>query len=243
MTLPKIFVGTMYSGENELPRSVSRLFSQEGIEISHYVVHGKRELDAHRDLYATWNSVKDSYDAFMQLDPDTVLHENTSIRAMFDLLVEQSTSGYTSIQCPLMDFFTQKEIYGLNMYLPDVIFNVPNDEVFCDRATSNNRTIPFKVLPGNLNPIGDHCPDPTFSQAFHFGLHRGLKNRMQQRIDTINAFINMGDDRRAMAVLGFEMSRDFVANKKVSYSDDEFMRAYVKACVMLESFKTRLAGR
>jgi hypothetical protein len=230
----------MFSGENELPMMMDSVQKQTGVEITHHVVSGKRELEAHAELYGKWNDVKHDFDAFVQVDPDTVITSPDSFLIGYQLLLDKVSEGYTSLQCPLFDFFSMANIYGLNMYHTSVIFNRPTDEIFCDRSTSNNVTIPFKKLPASLNPVGHHCPNPHFKQSFHFGLHRGLKNRTQQRREVINAFRTTGDDRRAMAALGFEMSADFVAHKKTSYSDKEFDEAYVAACSRFKEFKERL---
>jgi hypothetical protein len=233
---PKIFVGTMFSNENEFSNSCTSLFSQTNVEIDHCIIHGKRELQAHQALYKKWNEVKKDYDAFIQLDPDTVLYNSNTLRDMYDRLTiyHSQSQNYTSIQCALDDFFINQPIYGLNMYLPDVIFNMPTDEVHCDRSTLNNRTF------CEADAVGSHCSNPTFKQAFHFGLHRGLKNKLHQRYDCESVFKKLGDDRRCMAILGFDMSHKFRLNEKTSYVDEEFETAYIIACTKLSEFKMTL---
>jgi hypothetical protein len=222
---PKIFVGTMYSGENELAQSIASIRKQEKVEVYHVIVRDKRELEAHCDLYTQWNQNKQNFDMFVQVDADTVLQSPTAFFDAFDALHREMEHGYTSLQYPLLDHLTESRIMGLNFYSPHVIFNVPNDEVYCDRSTSNNAT---KLM---LHEIGFHSPNPTYRQAFHFGLHRGLKGQDQKWSPAlIGAFKANGDDRRVMALLGFRASKAFRGHKRTSYVDDEFSEAYVEAC-------------
>jgi len=144
----------------------------------------------------------------------------------------------TSLQYPLYDHITMQQIMGLNFYSKLVEFHVPNDEVYCDRSTSNNRTLLLTT------EAGLHSPDPTFRQAFHFGLHRGLKGQQQKYEASItNAYRSGHDDRRLMALCGFAASKAFTSNKKTSYSDDEFSDAYVDACVNFAKFKAKILSK
>src|SRR4051812_30435080 len=112
----KIFVGTMFSGENEFVESQHSLSAQLDLEVDRYFVCNSREIDAHRELYGKWNSVKHEYDCFVQLDPDVILHMPTGLKTAYVELEKAVTNGYTSIQYPLNDHLTDKWIYGLNMY-------------------------------------------------------------------------------------------------------------------------------
>lgn len=231
----KIFVGTMFSGENELAKCISAIRTQHDVEITHYIVRNKREIEAHRDLYSTWNDVKNNYDMFVQVDADTVLIKPSLMQRVIVELRAAKEEGFTSLQYPLLDLLTEQSILGLNCYHPDVVFNVPNDEVYCDRSTSNNKTKLMKI------EAGYHSPDPTYQQAFHFGLHRGLKNQEPRWAPHITgAWKANGDDRRLMALLGFKASKDFSEHKKTSYHDDEFNEAFVEACEQLPEFRKSL---
>jgi len=235
MNKPRIFVGTMYSGENELAESIESIHSQVGVDVTHYVVRDKREIEAHKDLYSTWNSVKQNYDMFVQVDADTVILHSTIFEIAFNLLQIEIKEGYTSLQFPLEDYITNQKIMGLNFYSPLVIFNVPQDEVYCDRSTTNNKTF----LSGDR--AGYHSPNPTYRQAFHFGLHRGLKgqrSRYENYIKYAYSHIQK-DDRRIMTLLGFDASDNFKGHKRTSYTDDEFGEAYVSACELLPTYRER----
>jgi hypothetical protein len=225
----------MYSGENELARCISAIRTQRGVEINHYIVRNKREIEAHCDLYTTWNGVKNNFDMFVQIDADTVLYHPTLLFEAHTMLQLSRELGYTSLQYPLLDMLTEQQILGLNCYGSEVGFNVPNDEVYCDRSTSNNKTR-LLSLEG-----GYHSPDPTYQQAFHFGLHRGLKNQeIRWAPHILGAWRSNGDDRRLLALLGFKASVNFVNNRRTSYSDEEFSLAYVDACEKLPDFRDSL---
>jgi hypothetical protein len=221
----------MYSGENELAASIASVVNQKNTEIEQYFVINKRELDAHRDLYARWNTIKSSFDCFVQVDADVIVDPGIFEKAL-ELLRKKKIDGHTSLQYPLHDFLTDTSIMGLNVYDLDVVFNVPNDEVFCDRATANNRTFPCIEL------AGTHASNPTLKQAFHFGLHRGLKKHTKDEISILAAYKKSGDDRRAMAAYGYKLSRDHKTDH--SYGDIAFEDVYIQACKTFFEFKRTL---
>lgn len=220
---PRVFVGTMFSGENEYELSSRMITDQVGVYVCHHIVSWLRERDAHEALYSEWNNVKNDFDFFVQVDPDTVLNDRQVLVNAWRRLCTEVNQGFTSLQYPLHDFLTDRPIMGLNVYSRFVEFVPPRDEIYCDRATKNNVTKLCQEI------VGQHSPDPSLRQAFHFGLHRGLKNKWEQR-DRI-AFVNATkpDDRRFMALEGFLASQNFVTNKKTSYTDIEFNASFDNA--------------
>ena len=207
----KVFVGTMRSIENEFERSRVSLYEQRHVSTGTYIVENKPEHEAARLLYSKWNAVKDYYDFFVQLDPDVVLaHPNVLFDAC-NLLTDNPQ--FTSLQAPLHDYLSDAEVMGLNVYSTRVDFNVPGSNLYTDRCTSNNVTLRpdnFKDFPASLVPAGVHSPDPSPLQAYHYGVHRGLKQQFARRRQVIEACKLDPTLGRAMAVLGFEHSRNFV---------------------------------
>jgi len=218
----KIFVGTMYSGENEFEDSSKSIFSQEDVDITRYVVSFKNEHEAAKDLYGTWESVKKDYDFFIQVDPDTVLRHS---RVFFDACsIIKESNQYNFVQCPLYDHFTDSHIWGLNVYSPEVVFDTAGmNSLYTDRCTSNKRPLNIDEKFPSLYPAGDHAPNPSDMQAFRFGVHRGLKNQIGNLDKVIIS--NKANATRAkwFAIVGFKNCQFF--KNAYNYEDLELQDA------------------
>lgn len=133
----------------------------------------------------------------------------------------------TGIQAPLLDYFTDCYINGLNCFSPRVIFRDTADELFCDRRVDVNHDIEFKAgqVPDRLRPAGYHCYHATEVQAFHFGLHRALKNQAQILDQVRQAWKHHGDRQRALALMGAECASMFHTGG-FNYLDERFKQAF-----------------
>jgi hypothetical protein len=227
---PRVFVGTMYCGEGEFRRSVGTITSQEGVQLTHKIVKDLPELEAHRELYSAWNAAKTGYDMFVQVDADTTLRDEVTLRECWKTLQTAMKDGYTAIQAPLHDCMTDEWINGLNCYSTLVEFVIPTDDLFCDRTTKNNKTLLADAMPPRLKPAGLHMSNPLMLQAFHFGVHRGLKNQhnIESRIKV--AFSKDPTKARLYALWGFMKAKEFKTNRRFNYNDPEFIAAYEAAC-------------
>jgi len=225
----KVFVGTMRSIENEFELSRQSLYDQKHVSTGTFIVANKPEHEAAMTLYNKWNAVKDYYDFFVQLDPDVVLAHSNVLSNACNLLADNPR--FTSLQAPLHDYLSDAEVMGLNVYSTRVEFNVPMNTLYTDRCTSNNVTLRpdnFKDFPASLVPAGEHSPDPSQLQAYHYGVHRGLKQQFARRKQVIEACKVDPTLVRAMAVLGFEHSRNFV-DGGFNYSDKKLEDMYEHA--------------
>jgi len=227
----RIFVGTMYSGENEFEDSTRSIFSQEDVDLTRYVVSFKTEHEAAKDLYGKWESVKNEFDFFIQVDPDTVIRHN---RVFFDACsIMRQSEKYNFVQCPLYDHFTDSHVWGLNVYSPEVLFNVEGiNSLYTDRCTSNKRQINIDGNFPSLYPAGDHAPSPSDMQAFRFGVHRGLKNQNGNFDKVIES--NKARPTRAkwFAIVGFKNCQFF--KNSYNYADPEFRDAVEKIALDYE---------
>jgi hypothetical protein len=229
--VPRIFVATAFSGENEFPESCMRLRQQRDVEIvEHFIVHSLGVLEALRLLYARWNEVKDTCDMFVQLDPDMVLRSDRVFSVIWQTFLEHQTHNF--IQCPVFDYLTQKNIWGLNAYLPSVEFPVPQSRKFPDRETYNKKRLDPNVLPPDLNPAADHSPNPSSLQAFHFGWHRTL--RLGKISNLSKETQRKSDSRQSLALAGEYMAQEHLklgrSSEDVDYSNEFFIKAYIQAC-------------
>lgn len=221
--IPRIFVGTMYSGEAELEACQHAVASQKGVQTFHHVIKNLPEREAHNELTRSWEKNKKNFDLFAKIDADTILVDDTALARVWDLFA--SDPRVTGVQIRLLDYFTDQLISGLNFFSPKVKFKKSKDDLFCDRIDTNHD----KVLKGDvvkhLEPIGYHCKTPHPEQAFHYGLHRMLKGQKQVIKDTFEAWKKYQDEPRMWALLGAMEAKHFTKGR-FNYTDQEFQKLF-----------------
>lgn len=225
---PRVWVGTMCSGEGDTELSKKSVADQVGVQITHYIISGLDEHTAAQRLYGTWESLKSAYDFFVQVDADTVLNDGLVIKTLYQTL--RSQPSYTAIQAPLHDYMTDSHIMGLNGYLPAVRWIESADHLYTDRCHQGNVTL-TTGLPGSLVPAGKHAWFSTPEQAYHYGVHRGLKGQWGRR-DQVKAAWERGRDKnRALALIGFlhAGSGYYSGGTGFNYTDSQFRAGYQMA--------------
>lgn len=234
---PKIFVGTLYSGEGEIAQCCDMINKQQHVDVTHVIISHLPEKDAHNALWAEWRKRKASFDLFVKVDADTILIDTCILARISDkMLIDPRITG---LQAPLFDYMTNDMINGLNCFTPKVQFNDTTSELFCDRQVDVNHDIVLKgsTLPDILRPAGYHCLKPTDIQAFHYGLHRALKGQY----DIISKVKNAAYDKasphhasRLMALLGADAAATMKDKSKgFNYTDPELILAFQNACKLL----------
>ena len=118
----------------------------------------------------------------------------------------------------VQDWFSDRLIEGLHVYRSNVRWEANNERVFVDRACLPANQIVYDRT--TLAPAAYHCPDPSPFQAFHYGLHKGVKvlaairghRRATAEFHITNIeqtwqhFLRRGDRRLALACLGAELA-------------------------------------
>ena len=230
-SLPRVFVGTMFSIENQFKDCINVIQSQKEIHVTHEIISGLREHDAHVKLYESWEKMKDQYDAFIKVDADMILKDDLVLHRMTEEINRSVKDGYTSIQCPLYDYYIEDMIFGLNCYSTKVIFHTPSSKLFCDRSTSNNFT---KVIRSSadshfdLFPAGSHCDNPSEKQAFMWGYHRGAKSNTSIYHQLKDSYDKNPTWEKKIALAGFK-SGESRRNVELSYEDREFDKIFEHA--------------
>lgn len=224
---PQVFVGTMYCGEGDYPECTKAILGQQGVNVQHVVIANQSEKEAHNRLWQTWRDVQHSgFDMFVKVDADTVLAHPLVLREFWQMM--QNSPRITGIQAPLLDYFTDGHINGLNCFSPKVTFRDTADALFCDRQVDVDHDVVVKAggVPMTLRPAGFHCYRATDEQAFHFGLHRAMKGQTQV-IDLVDQAWRRHHDRiRALALLGaqYAYAGTFKAGG-FNYNDERFKTA------------------
>jgi hypothetical protein len=227
--LPRVFVGTMYTQEGEFEGCLKQVQAQKDVVVSHVIISGLKEKEAHNALWHAWRHQGPSHDLFVKIDADTVLASTRTLALIWEQFA--TNPRVTGLQAPLHDYLTDSLINGLNAFSTRVVFNDTQDELYCDRQVDTNHDIVLreKDLTPLLIPAGFHCWNSTDIQAFHFGVHRTLKGQ-KATIDKVRTAWNRDRDRpRAFALLGSEMSDRLALKRRFNYSDTEFQAAFEEA--------------
>ena len=221
--LPRIFVGTLYSGEAELEECRAAVAAQRDVVVEHHVISNLPEHEAHATLWEAWNSVKGQFDLFAKIDADTVLRDETVLSTVQALFA--ADKDVTGAQVLLHDYFTDQLIAGLNFFSPEVVFQKTKNRLYCDRVDTNHKKVLNGDAVAHLAPIGYHCNNPKAVQAFHFGLHRMFKKQDDLVRRVAQVYLEKGGEGRMWA-LGGAMSASFWLRNHSDYGDRKFRKAF-----------------
>jgi len=223
--IPNVFVGTMYYHEGDYDKCVESIMTQKDVKIKHHVIKNLTEIDAHNELWESWNKVRSQYDFFIKIDADTVLAHEFVISKYWEMF--NSNNRITGIQAPLHDYFTDNMICGLNCFRQNVSFSQSKNSLYCDRNVEIGHDIVIKSqnVVSELIPAGYHCHNATTRQAFHFGVHRTLKNQIQTIELVKSAWNKHKDVLRAYVLIGSKYAHKFTHDNH-SYSTEEFNKIY-----------------
>lgn len=222
----KVFVGTLESGEADLPWCLDAIRSQRDVEFEHFIVSGLPEEEAHKKLYTKWNAVKTDFDLFLKVDADTVLANQYVIKTYVELFTRNNR--LTGVQAWLYDYMTDERIYGLNCVKNTVTIDDKPNKLYCDHVdTDHDVTMRGYELSPLLNPAGYHCLHASEIQAFHYGVHRGKKGQTAIKNSVQVAFKRDKTNRiRGFALLGFKMASEC---NNFDYTGSDFHKLYERA--------------
>lgn len=214
-TRPRVLIGTLYSGENELDACRASVRQQEYGRCEHFVLRNLPNKEAHDRLYRTFMDAHEEYDLFVKLDADMVFRDNESLGALVSVFEGDPSVDHAMFA--VRDWYSERLIEGLHAFSDRARWRRPDESLFVDESP---------VVPGERveiwddpAPLVDHAPDPSGLQAFRFGVHRALKV-LQSGRDSLNLrqsleqgrelagcwrkFERTGDVRLAHALLGAE---------------------------------------
>ncbi len=214
---PRLFIGTLYSKENEYEACVHSIQSQSYQNFDHFVFADLPNKEAHVALFSAFLSKRDQYDLLIKVDADMVISDSQLFAKIVTKMAELPEIQILSVA--VHDFFSDQLIYGLNTYRNTVRWDFDKENLFVD--------IPEVGLDGylfddkELAPAAVHCADPSPYQAFHYGVHRGLKmiqpdqeairessrrSKWAGMERTWDHYQRTNDRRLALACLGSELS-------------------------------------
>ena len=240
---PRVFVGTLACGEAELPDCRTAVSAQQGVSVTHTVIEGLPELEAHNALWSAWEAHKSDHDLFVKVDADTILIRDTALSEIAALFKNPSVTG---AQILLHDYFTDGLIPGLNSFSRDVVFRRASNRLMPDRVDAGHNTVLKGDVVRHLAPIGWHCRSPHPLQAFHFGLHRALKKQDDYIARCAEVWLNRRDEARGWALTGAKCA-GWRTRQHFDYNDTKFralfesQQADARRLESVEKFAVRIA--
>lgn len=166
-----IYVGTLYTIENEFNECVESINSQSYKNFDHYVFRNLPNKEAHVTLFKSFLERAGEYDALVKVDADMVLASDSLFGNIVQKLKANDWVDVLSIA--VHDFFSDQLIWGLNAYRNSVRWDFEKESLFVDRPE-----VPAErclMDDRELAPAAIHCKNPSSCQAFYYGVHRGLK--------------------------------------------------------------------
>ena len=205
----KLFIGTLYSGENEFEDCLASIQNQSYKNFEHFVFRDLPNREAHHALFKSFIDKKDAFDLLIKVDADMVIYSPNLFANIVNKMTQNPTLDVFSIG--VFDFFTGEMIQGLNTYRNTVKWNFNQDTMFVDIPVAAPENSFYDQT--ELAPAAIHCKNPSKYQAFHYGVHRGLKSIQKKHSTTHWAmlervwqnFLRTDDERIGLAVLGAEL--------------------------------------
>lgn len=248
----KLLVGVMYCIENEFVECVASIKEQTFQDMEIFTVEKLPNKEAHDKLYNTFMDNAAHFDFFIKIDADMVLARPTLFEEVIQKM--QAQPDVDNLQIAVHDFFTDRLIYGLNIFRSSVRWNTSTHErIFVDRIEIIRKRINDKV---DLAPAAYHCPNPSDFQAFHFGIHKGVKIIQRGRVkkDYFSAYFHWHnvllteenytktkDKRLALAYTGAYLALTFrMTNQHVDFKNKQTMELFDQVQIMNEEEMYRM---
>ena len=210
----KILVATLYAGENEFERCVASIRAQTLAPVEHLIIENLPKREAHEKMFSAFINHRDRFDLLVKVDADMVLCSENLFAGIVRRFQDDPRMQVLGIK--VYDYFTDCKMSGLNTFRNTIDWSPNSDNVFTDQFDFDRSG--YRRDDRALAPAAKHCCNPSPFQAFHFGVHRGVKAAVALRrrlyetaymryreIElTRRHFQRVRDPRLGLAVLGGE---------------------------------------
>jgi hypothetical protein len=201
----RIFVGTLYAGENELEECVDSINRQKGVIFEHVIFRNLGNKEAADTLYRTFMDRSGEFDLLIKVDADIVLLDDQLFSNISQKFRENDWLDLLEIR--VHDFYSDQLIWGLPSYRSTVKWKPAEENLFIDD---------FPPVPKNrwiadcpeLAPAGIHCKNPSPLQAFHYGVYKGLKIIQSEIDEKVISKINSNWEKIERTYAHFKSKRD-----------------------------------
>lgn len=200
----RFFVGTLHTIENEFDECVQSIGLQTYKNFNHFVFRNLPNKEAHIALFKSFLEGKNEYDVLIKVDADMVLASPSLFENILRKLEANNQVDVLSIA--VHDFFSDQLIWGLNAYRNTVRWELENENLFVDRPKVSSEQ--YLMDDKELAPAAYHCKNPSSYQAFHYGVHRGLKVIQPDRSNKIEQSSRTHWNSLERTWINFQRSRD-----------------------------------
>jgi len=213
----RLFVGTLYTIENEFDECVASIKRQSYRNFQHFVFRNLPNKEAHDALYSAFMERASEFDLLIKVDADMVIED----KDLFARIVNKfyTLDSLKDLEIAVYDFFSDQLIWGMHAYRNTIRWQQTDEVLFVDACPvklSENIHDDFELAPAAI-----HSKNPGRFQSFHYGVHKAVKIMQPARTDkkpsrskyhwdiiqkTWNHFITNKDVRLGLAVLGAEFA-------------------------------------
>lgn len=249
-----LFVGTLYTIENEVRDCLESIENQTYRKFKLFIFENLPKKAAHQTLYQSFMDKADQFDLLVKIDADMVLVRND----LFEKIVEkfQTNPGIKELEIAVHDFFSDQLLWGLHAYRNNVRWERGEEDLFTDKSPVHPDDRQYDDH--ELAPAAYHCPNPSPFQAFHYGVHKALKTIQPGRravntdfryfhwnnLERVGRNFSKTLDRRVgFAVLGAELTfRGRINTEHLDY-ENPFLHALFSKYSELNSTELKSAIR
>ena len=169
----KIFVGTLYTIENEFEECVQAIKQQTYQNFQHFVFRDLPNKEAHDTLYKTFMDSADEFDLMTKVDADMVIEDKYLFSKIVNLFKQYPK--LKDLELAVHDYFSNQLIMGMHTYRNNMTWKSNEDNLFVDKIKLYADEVLIIKENYDLIPAALHCKNPSLFQAFHYGVHKALK--------------------------------------------------------------------
>jgi hypothetical protein len=168
---PRFLVGVMYCIENEFEECIASIHAQEGVDLEVFVIRDKPNKEAHDELYQTFMERAGDFDYFVKVDADMVIKSHDFLSRVAQRMAD--SPSLIILTMALQDGILGVNVLGMHCYRSTMRWERRKSDLFTDhedRPPESTR-VDWDTYARDIT----HCGNPSPFQAFHYGLHRGVK--------------------------------------------------------------------
>lgn len=174
----RVYIGTLYVGENEIEECKESVKNQTFSNITHEIFSYLPNKEAHDTLYSKFMELQNEYDYFIKLDADMVFIRDTIVDELVEIFESHENLDHAVFS--VHDWYSDSDIMGLSIFSNRVKWIISNEQLFVDHSPNiKGERIIFNSNPA---PVAYHGHNPSLEEAYMFGYHRALKIVQRNKI-------------------------------------------------------------
>ena len=214
----KILALTAHIDESQINECIKSIKNQKNVQVKQTIISGLPAIEAEKRIYELFNENRNNYDYFVKIDADMVLESPDVLETITNKLTILRSRNIERLTIPVLDFYSGGFITGMHTLsaksIPTKINSYPINNP--DKWIGH---IPGKIIKKTKRIYVRHGYNPTSSQSFRYGLHRGIKFKSSQYksshgLDLRNLYHNYqkntGNERLKYAVIGSLLGMGYI---------------------------------